>query len=66
IKKEGTDEYITRIVGDYDSESCFDDKDKCPETLIGSGTTILIDKQKITSSDTTNPNQGIPYPVNGF
>ncbi len=66
IKKEWTDEYITRIVWDYDSESCFDDKDKCPETLIWSGTTILIDKQKITSSDTTNPNQWIPYPVNWF
>lgn len=64
IKKEWSDEYITKIVWDYDEESCFDDKANCPETLIWSWTTILVDNEEISSSDTTNPNQWVPYPVN--
>jgi len=34
VKKEWSDTYITKIVWDYDENSCFDDKEKCPETLI--------------------------------
>jgi len=34
IKKEWSDNYITRIVWDFDEEACFNDKDKCPKTLI--------------------------------
>lgn len=34
VKKEGTDSYITKIVWDYDENSCFDSKEDCPKTLI--------------------------------
>ncbi|MDD3646314.1 MAG: type II secretion system protein [Candidatus Gracilibacteria bacterium] len=61
IKKEGSDIYLTKIVGDYDEKSCFDDSSKCKKTLIG-----LDDGQEQTSSNTSNVNQGIPYPVDGF
>ncbi|MDD2871397.1 MAG: type II secretion system protein [Candidatus Gracilibacteria bacterium] len=66
IKVEGGDKYITKVVGDYDSESCFDEKTLCPNTLIGSGTGVLIDGQENSSSNTSAANQGIPYPVNGY
>ncbi len=53
IKKEWTDSYISKIVWDFDENSCFDNKDKCPETLIWSlswSLTIdyqyLVDKQE--------------------
>ncbi len=64
IKKEWSDEYITKIVWDYDEQSCYDDKANCPKTLIWSWTVILTDNQDISSSDSTNPNQWVPYPVN--
>ncbi|MGE4443993.1 MAG: type II secretion system protein [Candidatus Altimarinota bacterium] len=80
LKKEGTDTYITKIVGDYDENSCFDDKNNCPKTLIGSytGSTLetmyLVDNQEQgkTNSGTnlsggfgsTVGNQGIPYAIN--
>lgn len=80
LKKEGTDTYITKIVWDYDENSCFDDKNNCPETLIWSytGSTLetmyLVDNQEQgkTNSGTnlsgwfgsTVWNQWIPYPIN--
>jgi hypothetical protein len=66
IKKENSDKYITRIVGSYDKESCYEDSDKCPDTLIGSWNEFLADKQEITSDDTTVNNQWIPYPITDF
>lgn len=66
IKVEWGDKYITKIVWDYDSESCFEEKDRCPNTLIGSSTTILNDGQENSSSDTSAANQWIPYPVDGY
>ncbi|MDD5770183.1 MAG: hypothetical protein PHE25_04380, partial [Candidatus Gracilibacteria bacterium] len=56
-KKKDSDIYMTKIVGNYDEKSCFDDKDNCPKTLIGtfSGATspvntldtmYLVDKQE--------------------
>ncbi len=80
VKKEGTDSYITKIVWDYDDNSCFDNKSNCPKTLIWSytGTTLentyLIDNQEQgkTNSGTdiigvfgsTVSNQWIPYTIN--
>lgn len=61
IKKEGSDIYLTKIVWDYDEKSCFDDSSKCKKTLIG-----LDDWQEQTSSNTSNVNQWIPYPVDWF
>ena len=66
IKKTDSDKYITKIVGSYDSESCYDDKDKCPDTLIGSWNDYLEDDQELTSDNSTNTNQWIPYPVTDF
>lgn len=62
IKETNSDKYITKIVWDYDSESCYEDKDKCPETLIG-----LTDWEEIslTNNSATN-NYGVPYAVNDF
>lgn len=36
VKETWTDQYITKIVWDYDEESCYDNKDLCPSTLIWS------------------------------
>lgn len=66
IKETGTDKYVTKIVGDYDEESCFDDAANCPTSLIWSGSVVLADKQENSNSDTSAPNQWIPYPVNGY
>ena len=66
IKENWTDKYITKIVWDYDSESCFNEKLSCPDTLIWSSTTILKDKEENSSGDTSNVNQWIPYPVDWF
>lgn len=80
LKKEGSDTYITKIVWDYDENSCFDDKANCPKTLIWSytGSTVetmyLVDNQEQgkTNSGTalsgwfgsTVWNQWIPYAIN--
>lgn len=66
IKVDWGDKYITKIVWDYDSESCFDEKDSCPETLIWSSSDVLLNKDTQISSDTTTENQWIPYPVNWY
>jgi hypothetical protein len=72
IKKEWTDTFLTKIVWDYDSNSCFDNKNDCPATLIWSWNEYLVDWQEIwKKADWTNladanvdqPNQWIPYPV---
>jgi hypothetical protein len=66
IKKTDSDKYITKIVGSYDSESCYEDKNNCPDTLIGSWDNYLEDDQELTSDDSTIANQWIPYPVTDF
>ena len=66
IKKNDSDKYITKIVGSYDKESCYDDKDKCPDTLIWSWNNHLNDNQELISDDSTVDNQWIPYPVTDF
>lgn len=66
IKAKGGDKYVTKVVGDYDSESCFDEKTNCPDSLIGSSATTLADGTENNASDTSLASQGIPYPVDGY
>jgi prepilin-type N-terminal cleavage/methylation domain-containing protein len=68
IKKQESDKYITKISWSYDNESCYEDADKCPSTLIWPGiTTIsLEDWDTQSSTTTTDVNQNIPYPVTDF
>lgn len=66
VKANASDKYVTKVVGDYDSESCFDNKLSCPNSLIGSSTTILNNHDENSSSDTSAADQGIPYPVDGY
>lgn len=63
IKVDGSDKYVTKIVWDYDKESCFDEKAACPNSLIWSWGNVLSDNQENSSSDIKAENQGIPYPV---
>ncbi len=60
IKKDGSDKYITKIVGDYDAESCYDDKANCPTSLIW-----LLDGSTASGSSNST-NYGIPYAVTDF
>ena len=70
IKKDNSDKYITKIVGSYDKESCYEDADKCPDTLIGSGSVYLTDWEEETmfwwTYNTTKSNYWIPYAVTDF
>lgn len=62
IKKQWSDTYVTKIVWDYDIESCYDDKDKCPETLIW-----LVDSEEQSMTDNSSSNNyGVPYAVTDF
>ncbi|MFA5916642.1 MAG: type II secretion system protein [Candidatus Gracilibacteria bacterium] len=65
VKKDGSDTYITKIVGDYDSASCYDDSAKCPTTLIGSGTEVLTNNEVLSGALNIN-NFHIPYAVTDF
>ena len=60
IKKEWSDKYITKIVWDYDEESCFDDSDKCPTNLIW----IADWAEENNNSDKSN--YWVPYAVTDF
>jgi prepilin-type N-terminal cleavage/methylation domain-containing protein len=76
VKKEWSDIYMTKIVWDYDSGSCFDDAPTCPRTLIWSrGNFLINDQEQWKNADwtpftsgfwSTEENQWIPYPVNDF
>lgn len=65
VRKKNSDKYITKIVWDYDEESCFGDKVHCPKTLIWSWTTILIDWQE-ENWESNIDNYGVPYAVTDF
>ena len=60
VKKNGSDKFITKVVGDYDEESCNDDKANCPKNLIG-----LSDEQE-ENGDSDTPNHGVPYTITDF
>lgn len=76
IRKDDSDTYITKIVWDYDSGSCFEEKDNCPLSLIGSWDNALIDWQAhgkkadwtdiATSYGSKSSYQWIPYSTNDF
>ena len=57
FKKDWTDTYITKIIWDYDNESCYDDKAKCPSNL------VWLNDSSAHSWTTDNANYWIPYGV---
>jgi prepilin-type N-terminal cleavage/methylation domain-containing protein len=65
IRSDWSDQYETKIVWDYDQESCYDDKSFCPPSLIWSWTVVLIDGQKDIGSSDDNESW-IPYYVTDF
>lgn len=76
VKKEDSDTYVTKVVWDYDNESCFDDKDNCPGTLIWSWDKFLVNGQEQWKNDkwesltgsywSKSEYQWIPYSVDVF
>lgn len=70
IKKDGSEDYVTKIVGDYSPEdSCLDDPSICPKTLIGTAGAWnhLVDGDVISpANNSSTTSYGIPYAVNDF
>lgn len=70
IKKENSDEYITKIVWDYDEQSCFTNKHLCPKTLIWtmSWWTIqwVLEEWNIENWDSNLDNYWVPYAARDF
>ena len=72
VKKEGSEDYMTRIVWPYDEKSCVGKESSCTKTLIWSGIDILINNQVLwkkadgTALNSTQTNQWIPYPLGNF
>lgn len=75
LKKDWTDLYVTKIVWDYDSDSCYTDADKCPSTLVWTSSSYLVDWQlmwttrtwsTISTYNSISDLQGIPYSVSDF
>lgn len=76
IRKDWSDTYLTKIVWDYDSESCFENFSNCPSTLIWSGSWVLVNEQEQWKDNAGVPlvwnfwsnswNQWIPYSANDF
>jgi len=60
IKKQWSDKYITKIVWDYDKQSCYEDSDKCPDTLIG------LKNWSEENKNSDQPNYWVPYAVTDF
>lgn len=66
IKKEGTEDYMTKIVWDYSNEVCTTPAE-CPATLIGSWDNTLENWNEIDwNVNSSNWNQWIPYAVTDF
>lgn len=60
FKKNNSDTYITKLVWDYDQESCYDDKAKCPNNL------LWLNDWSTQSWTSIDANQWIPYFVTDF
>ena len=60
VKKEWSDKYITKIVWDYDKESCYEDKDKCPDTL------IWLTNGSEENGNSNQDNYWVPYAITDF
>lgn len=65
VKKDWTDDYITKIVWTYDKKSCYENSESCPETLIWSWNEVLREWD-VMNWNSTVTNQWIPYPVSNF
>ncbi len=65
MKNGGTETYITKIVWDFDKNTCTTPAD-CPDTLIWSWSIYLKDWDLQNASWSTNTDQWIPYPVKDF
>ena len=71
IKESNSDKFITKIVWDYDEESCYNNKDFCPSTLIWSMSwtvvtpSILLD-WSFENWDSDKDNYWIPYAAKDF
>lgn len=66
VKKENSDKYITKIVGDYDEESCYDDKATCMTTLIWSGGKGQLVEWNEENEESNKDNFGVPYAISDF
>lgn len=66
IKEKWWDKYIAKIVGDYDKESCYLDKDKCPNTLIWNWNGSVLQDWETENNDSNLPNYWVPYAVTDF
>jgi hypothetical protein len=64
IKDTDKDTYKSYIVWDFDKNSCTTPS-KCPDTLIGSGTSFVANNQTLTWT-TWNANRQVPYLVKDF
>ncbi|MDD3646193.1 MAG: type II secretion system protein [Candidatus Gracilibacteria bacterium] len=62
IKETNSDKYITKIVGDYDENSCYDDSANCPTTLIG----LNDGEEQSLKNNSSTDNYGVPYAVTDF
>lgn len=60
FKKDWSDTYITKVIWDYDQESCYDDKDKCPVNL------VWLNDWDTQSWSTDKSNYWLPYAVTDF
>jgi len=60
VRKKGSDKYITKIVWDYDKESCYGDKLNCPDTL------IWLTDWEVENWESNTPNYWVPYAVTDF
>ena len=75
VKKEGSEDYMTRIVWPYDEKSCVGKESSCTKTLIWSGIDILINNQvlwkkadgtALSNFNSTQTNKWIPYQLGNF
>ncbi len=65
IKKEWTDDYVTKIEWDYDNTVCSDPT-KCPTSLIWTFAWSLKDWETKNQSTSDSADQWVPYAVTDF
>lgn len=72
IKKEWTEDFIAKVVGDYDENSCIGNETNCPKTLIWTlswalapNNVVILDWSILINKSSEN-NQWVPYAVTDF